>query len=263
MARLEAVTTRLEAAEVRCQREIALSGRQPPALASLPALARSLVQARLASIAPTSTAAPAARPAAAVAAVPPPPLPPAVSGGGAAPASGAALADFRQLLSTQLAALVDAGEAVGGQVLQATRVLAEGFTGEAAIVEAFAACKVRLCRQVRTAALPCLPHLPACLPVMHVACWEGASAAYSSSIRHIPPAHPAPSCFWHHRCPFPLQKPDAAELQQLVQPVGEQMMAAGDLASGPRRLVGEQPSSVTGTSAINRCSHVCTLQSAT
>ena len=138
----------------------------PQPLPPYPLFAHSLVQARLASIAPTSTAAPAARPAATGAAVPPPPLPPAVSGGGAAPASGAAFADFRQLLGTQLAAVVEAGEAVGGQVLQATRILAEGFTREAAIVEAFAACKVRLCWQVCIAALPCLPRLPDCLLCM-------------------------------------------------------------------------------------------------
>lgn len=49
----------------------------------------------------------------------------------------------------------------------------------------------------------------------------------------------APHATSHTRTPCnPLptpQKPDDAALQQLVQPVGEQMMAAGDLASGPRR----------------------------
>jgi hypothetical protein len=256
VARLEAVTTRLEAAEVRCQRQIALSGRQPPALASLPALARSLVQARLASIAPTSTAAPAARPAAAVAAVPPPPLPPAVSGGGAAPASGAALADFRQLLSTQLAALVDAGEAVGGQVLQATRVLAEGFTREAAIVEAFAACKVRLCRQVCTAALPCLPHLPACLPACYACGLLGRRQRCLLKF-HSPHSLGSSSTVLLLAPSLPLSSAEAG-----CRGIAAAGAACGRADDGSWRP-GLRPPQVGGRAAINRCSHVCTLQSAT
>lgn len=132
------------------------------------------MQARLAALpaatgatprAATATAPPAAAPAAPAAAAAAGPA--AAAAGG----SGAALADYHALLSTQLVKLVDAGEAVGGQVLAATRVLAEGFQREAAVVEAMGACR----------------------------------------------------------------KPSDAELQALVQPVGEQMMAAGDLASGPRR----------------------------
>ncbi|PRW32688.1 cyclase-associated 1 [Chlorella sorokiniana] len=139
VARLEQVTARLEATE-----------------------------ARLASIAPGGVA-PARAP-------PPPTAAPAAATAAAAPAPaaasspGGALADYRQLLSTQLVKVVDAAEAIGGQVLQASRVLAEGFRREEAVVEAIGSC----------------------------------------------------------------QKPDDAALQQLVHPVGEQIMAAGDLAAGPR-----------------------------
>lgn len=42
-----------------------------------------------------------------------------------------------------MAKLLDAAEAVGGQVLSATRVLAEGFSREAAVVEAIGCCQVR------------------------------------------------------------------------------------------------------------------------
>ena len=100
-------------------------------------------QARLAAAAPGGPAAPAARPAApapAAAAARPAaaPVPAAAAGGGTS-----ALAEYRQLLSVQVAKLLDAAEAVGGQVLSATRVLAEGFTREAAVVEAIGACQVR------------------------------------------------------------------------------------------------------------------------
>ncbi|KAL4855712.1 Cyclase-associated protein 1 [Chlorella vulgaris] len=125
-------------------------------------------EARLASVVPSGTkplTAPASPPIAAPAATAPaePPLPIAGDAAGA-------LAAYRQLLSTQLAKVVDAAEGVGGHVQTATRILAEGFQREAAVVEAFGACK----------------------------------------------------------------KPDAAELQHLVQPVGDRMVAAGDLAAGPR-----------------------------
>ena len=96
------------------------------------------VQARLASLDPSSTAraAPARAPAATAAtaaAVAPPPPPPPING---------AAADFQQLLATQLAGVLDAAEAIGGQVLQASRLLAEGFRREAVVVAAFATCQV-------------------------------------------------------------------------------------------------------------------------
>lgn len=87
---------------------------------------------------------------------------------------GDALAAYRALLAGQLAKALGAAEAVGGQVLAATRVLAAGFEKEAAVIEAIGTCR----------------------------------------------------------------KPSDAELQALVAPVGEQMVAAGDLASGPRRWEG-------------------------
>jgi hypothetical protein len=59
------------------------------------------------------------------------------------PDASSALSDYRQLLGTQLAKLLDAAEAVGGQVLAATRILAEGFQREAAVVEAIGVCQVR------------------------------------------------------------------------------------------------------------------------
>lgn len=149
LSRLEAVTARLEAAEVR-----ATAGGSPTAGLAFSHVCgrpfychRSIMlphaspQARLAAAAPGG-AAPAARPAApapAAAARPAAaPAPAAAAGGGTS-----ALADYRQLLSGQVAKLLDAAEAVGGQVLSATRVLAEGFTREAAVVEAIGACQVR------------------------------------------------------------------------------------------------------------------------
>ncbi|KAI3423920.1 hypothetical protein D9Q98_009754 [Chlorella vulgaris] len=125
-------------------------------------------EARLASVVPSGASpltAPASRPITAPAATAQAAAPRPVAGDAAG-----ALAAYRQLLSTQLAKVVDAAEGVGGHVLTATRILAEGFQREAAVVEAFGACK----------------------------------------------------------------KPDAAELQHLVQPVGDRMVAAGDLAAGPR-----------------------------
>ncbi|PSC76207.1 dipeptidyl aminopeptidase acylaminoacyl peptidase [Micractinium conductrix] len=92
------------------------------------------------------------------------PAPPAAS------AAGTPLEAYRGLLAKQLATLVEAGEAVGGQVLVATRVLAEGFLREASVVEAFACCR----------------------------------------------------------------KPSDAELQELVAPFGERMVAASELSSGPK-----------------------------
>ncbi|EFN50763.1 hypothetical protein CHLNCDRAFT_142506 [Chlorella variabilis] len=121
-------------------------------------------EARLASIVPTGTSSFTPRPTAAAPGAPAAALPAAAAG------PGAALADYRQLLSTQLAKAAAAAEGVGGQVLEATHILVEGFQREAAVIEAMGVCK----------------------------------------------------------------KPDNGELQQLLQPVGEQMVAAGDLASGPR-----------------------------
>lgn len=130
------------------------------------------LQARLASVVPsgaTPLTAPASRPITAPAATAPAAAPRPVAGDAAG-----ALAAYRQLLSTQLAKVVDAAEGVGGHVLTATRILAEGFQREAAVVEAFGACKVRMrahcCWQLW------LQHLlrfwmPACLPaysVLHV-----------------------------------------------------------------------------------------------
>lgn len=107
------------------------------------------MQARLASIVPTGTSSFTARataPAAARAAAGPPAALPAGT-----PTDGpSALADYRQLLGTQLAKLLDAAEAVGGQVLAATRVLAEGFEREAAVVEAIGVCQVWLLVANRT-----------------------------------------------------------------------------------------------------------------
>ena len=178
------------------------------------------MQARLASIAP-GAAAPAGRPATAAAAAAPAAAPPPAAAG--TPSSGSsALADYRQLLGGQLAKVVDAAEAIGGQVLQASRVLAEGLRREAAVVEAMAACQVSRSKaaQAEEAQLP----WPCRWPALG---GQGAShqlaRALQTGCRLPPPPAAAP------------QKPDDAALQQLVQPVGEQMMAAGDLAAGPRR----------------------------
>lgn len=103
MARLEAVAAKLEATQIR----LVGSGSSAAAAA---AAAVPLVPA-------------AAR--ASTAAAPSP----------AAPASGSAssaLGSYQALLSGPLAATLDAAEAVGGEVLKATRVLAEGFRREAA-----------------------------------------------------------------------------------------------------------------------------------
>lgn len=70
---------------------------------------------------------------------------PAAAAAAAPGPAGRALSDYRQLLITQLAKLVEAAEAVGGQVLAATRILAEGFTQEGAVVEALGACQVGAC----------------------------------------------------------------------------------------------------------------------
>ena len=108
---------------------------------------------------PPANPAPAAAPAAAAPAAAPPP-----------PAAGGSLAAYHKLLSGAVRVALDAAEAIGGDVLRATRILADGFRGEAAVVEAMAQC----------------------------------------------------------------QKPSDTELQQLLQPVGQQLVAAGELAGGPR-----------------------------
>lgn len=175
VSRLEAVTQRLEAFEVR----LSCSQAAVQAVPSLQAT-RSRnrhrdrpMQARLSSLAPSSRTAPSAAPAPARPAAAAPPAASAAPAGG----SGAdALAAYRALLTGQLVKALDAAEAVGGQVLAATRVLAAGFEKEAGVIEAIGACR----------------------------------------------------------------KPSDAELQALVAPVGEQMVAAGDLASGPRRWEGRR-----------------------
>lgn len=189
-----------------------------------------VLQARLASIAPGGVAPahapppPTAAPAAAAAAAAPPPA--AVS------TSGGALGDYRQLLGTQLVKAVDTAEAIGGQVLQAMRVLAEGFRREAAVVEAFGACQVGAgcCRSACWLARVVHPRCcSVCALMVHV----GAPvlmhcSGWRRSMLLTLPASSQPLL-------LAKQKPDDASLQQLVQPVGEQMMAAGDLAAGPRR----------------------------
>lgn len=188
-----------------------------------------VLQARLASIAPGGVA-PATAP-------PPPTAAPAASAAAPPPAaastSGGALADYRQLLGTQLVKAVDTAEAIGGQVLQATRVLAEGFRREAAVVEAFGACQVGAgcCAQCLLGS-PCEKSTLLFSVRLDGACWGrlcrciAAVGGRPCCTPSLPPSQPLL---------LPKQKPDDASLQQLVQPVGEQMMAAGDLASGPRR----------------------------
>ena len=108
----------------------------PHAVAAVPYA----LQARLASIAPGGVAPDR---------TPPPPTaalaaatPAAAPAPAAASAGGLPLPDYRQLLSTQLSKVLDAADAIGGQVLQASRVLAEGFRREAAVVEAIGTCQV-------------------------------------------------------------------------------------------------------------------------
>lgn len=193
------------------------------------------LQARLASVVPsgaTPLTAPASRPITAPAATAPAAAPRPVAGDAAS-----ALAAYRQLLSTQLAKVVDAAEGVGGHVQTATRILAEGFQREAAVVEAFGACKVRVRMRAHcwwqlwlrhllhfwlTACLPA--GLPVCLPSCRLACLPHTVCCTFAFVSLVPPT-----------AIRRLQKPGAAELQQLVQPVGDRMVAAGDLAAGPRR----------------------------
>lgn len=138
VARLEQVTARLEATEVRCRADHLCPPDTVHVVARHAAATTPLMsQARLASIAPGGVAPTRG---------PPPPTAAAAAAPAAAPAvasaDGRAVADYRQLLSTQLVKVLDAAEAIGGQVLQASRVLAEGFRGEAAVVEAIGACQV-------------------------------------------------------------------------------------------------------------------------
>jgi hypothetical protein len=189
------------------------------------------LQARLASVVPSVAkplTAPASSPIAAPATAPAAaPLPVVGDAAGA-------LAAYRQLLSTQLAKVVDAAEGVCGHVLTATRILAEGFQREAAVVEAFGACKVRI--RAHCWWQLWLPHLlrvwmAACLPACLLACLPAACLpAYS--VLHVRFRFTRATLY---HSSLVLQKPDAAELQQLVQPVGDRMVAAGDLAAGPRR----------------------------
>ena len=72
----------------------------------------------------------------------PPAAKPAAAASGAAATGGGsgAAADYQSLLAGALAAALDAAEALGGEVLRATRLLAEGFRREAAVLAAMAAC---------------------------------------------------------------------------------------------------------------------------
>lgn len=67
--------------------------------------------------------------------------PPAAPAPAASPSSaGGPLEAYQTLLKTDVAALVDAAEKVGGEVLRATRILAEAFHRETEIVAALASC---------------------------------------------------------------------------------------------------------------------------
>lgn len=66
---------------------------------------------------------------------------PAPAAANGAATAGGALADYQSLLTSSLEKAVDAAEAIGGEVLKATRVLAEGFRREAVVVAAMQSCQ--------------------------------------------------------------------------------------------------------------------------
>ena len=69
--------------------------------------------------------------------------PPAAPAPATAPATSSGdgpLQAYQTLLKTDVAALVDAGEKIGGETLRATRILAEAFHREAEVVAAMASC---------------------------------------------------------------------------------------------------------------------------
>lgn len=78
--------------------------------------------------------------AASVAAPPSKPPGAAAAAPSAAPTSGSVGA-YQSLLDVHLAAVADAADAIGGEVMRATRVLADAFTKERDIIAAFAACQ--------------------------------------------------------------------------------------------------------------------------
>ncbi|KAG7672272.1 hypothetical protein Ndes2526B_g06736 [Nannochloris sp. 'desiccata'] len=96
------------------------------------------VKVHFASGSGTASTAPAAHPAAA--ATSPPQEAPAVQSGQPTSSSSSSVTAYQALLGTQVSDLITAAETIGGEVLRATRIVADAFHSELEIIAAFASC---------------------------------------------------------------------------------------------------------------------------